>query len=439
MKNKYELIFKHFSKSLSNLSTESIGLAVSGGGDSLALLLAASKWASDFNLEVKVATVDHCLRPESFHEAMFVKKICSNLSFSHTILSWDKPKHIKNMQSAARMARLGLLANWAKNEKLSTILLGHSADDQAETILMNFIRGSGLEGLQGMPSRFNHDGINFYRPFLSVKRSELREYLEDHSWNWVEDPTNSDTRYQRVRVRKLFTELMSLGLSLDRIILTGERMRLASKLARNVSVDKLIGCLKINEWGEAQLIIKNFITLELETQLRILSSIIGGLQGSSYRPKYKFVRSLLEKMHFCDGNLCITKSGLKISRSGAYFVFQREINAIPKIMELETCDRVDDTTTRSVRQFIWDGRWIISVDEKLLSGSLEIGSLTDKSELKRLRKNVSDMKYYTAAALPAIFKNNKILAMPGLVQNESIRFETAHSEETFLKRLEIGH
>ena len=79
---------------------------------------------------------------------MFVKKICSNLSFSHTILSWDKPKHIKNMQSAARMARLGLLANWAKNEKLSTILLGHSADDQAETILMNFIRGSGLEGLQ---------------------------------------------------------------------------------------------------------------------------------------------------------------------------------------------------------------------------------------------------------------------------------------------------
>ena len=77
--------------------------------------------------------------------------------------------------------------------------------------------------------------------------------------------------------------------------------------------------------------------------------------------------------------------------------------------------------------------------KKLLSGSLEIGSLTDKSELKRLRKNVSDMKYYTAAALPAIFKNNKILAMPGLVQNQSIRFETAHSEQTFLKRLEIGH
>ena len=159
--NKHNELESYIEDSLLEFTGKSIGLAVSGGGDSLALLHATVSWARKAKIEVKVATVDHGLRAKSAEEALFVKETCAKLLFEHAVLFWNKPKKIKNLQNSAREARLDLLTEWAKVEKVSTILLGHSADDQVETILMNFIRGSGLEGLRGMPSKFKYGNITY--------------------------------------------------------------------------------------------------------------------------------------------------------------------------------------------------------------------------------------------------------------------------------------
>ena len=141
----YPELENHIANSICDEENKSVGLAVSGGGDSLALLLAATIWARKSRIKILVATVDHGLRSNSGKEALYVKEICANLSSKHFILPWEKKQKIKNLQDCARLARINLLTDWAKREKITTVLLGHSADDQAETIFMNFLRnGSNL-------------------------------------------------------------------------------------------------------------------------------------------------------------------------------------------------------------------------------------------------------------------------------------------------------
>lgn len=440
--NEYKELQNCIDKVLLDIEAKSIGVAVSGGGDSLALLLAASTWAKDSKSLVKVATVDHKLRKYSGREAIFVQKICSKLSVSHDTLAWKKPEKIRNLQNSARLARLSLLTEWALEKGIKIILLGHSEDDQAETIMMNFIRGSGLEGLRGMPQTFNNDGIIFCRPFLSVKRHRLREFLRGHKINWIEDPSNFSDKYQRVKVRKVLPKLESLGLTADKLILMGERMVSASAFIRRVSTLELLSCIKVNSWGELELNRKKFLILDKEIQLRILSSIIGGMRGKKYRPRYKLIKGLLEKIYDFGGNLGVTVSGLKVSQNDFLVLFQREIAGIPgisnfsnlfmkqKIVPKQDCYRNEE--------FIWDERWVISLPADKSYQALKVGRIFNEATLKELRKKHYGMSYYTSAGLPAIYCEGRIIAVPDLVPSDIVTFSLLYSEQTFVKRLENG-
>ncbi len=175
-----------------------LGVAVSGGPDSLALLLLARAACPG---EVAAATVDHKLRPESAAEAAFVAELCAGLGVPHALLAADRAIS-GNVQAGARALRYRLLGAWAAAEGVRWLLTAHHADDQAETLLMRLARGAGLAGLSGV--RAANGAV--LRPLLGWRRAELAGIVSAAGLTPVADPSNADESYDRVRVRRRLAE-----------------------------------------------------------------------------------------------------------------------------------------------------------------------------------------------------------------------------------------
>lgn len=217
-------------------SPHAIAVAVSGGADSFALLHMAHKWASDKNILVSALTVDHALRPESRNEVESVARWCNEHNIAHEILTWQTPKPSTGIQEAARNARRELLCDACQRLGIPFLLLGHQADDQAETLFMRMQRGTGLHGLKSIEP-VTHDpqtGITILRPLLELRRAELRAYCQTHHLPFIDDPSNEDLAFERVRIRQTLSTLPEMA---EGVAKTALRLRRANdtlnQLAQN--------------------------------------------------------------------------------------------------------------------------------------------------------------------------------------------------------------
>lgn len=182
---------------------ERLGIAVSGGPDSLALLLLAAAARPGL---VEAATVDHRLRPDSGAEAEFVRSICGRLGVPHSTL----PVRVlpgASLQAQARSARYAALGEWAIGRELGAVATAHHVDDQAETLLMRLARGAGLGGLVGVRHSLPLEpGVSLVRPLLDWRRAELRAIVADAGITPIDDPANRDPRHDRSRFRSMLAE-----------------------------------------------------------------------------------------------------------------------------------------------------------------------------------------------------------------------------------------
>ena len=187
---------------------ERLGVAVSGGPDSLALLILA---AAAYPGVVEAATVDHGLRPESAAEAAFVDQVCQTIGVPHATLRMEWPDPVgTNIQARARGARYSLLTGWALDRGIGFVATAHHLNDQAETVLMRLGRGAGVSGLAGTrackPLGLNADSeVHVVRPLLGWLRAELASIVSDSGIEPVQDPSNDDERFDRTRVRQLLS------------------------------------------------------------------------------------------------------------------------------------------------------------------------------------------------------------------------------------------
>jgi tRNA(Ile)-lysidine synthase len=182
-----------------------LGVAVSGGPDSLALLLLAH---AAFPGAVAAATVDHGLRAESAAEARFVGEICADRGIPHAIIAVEIDPARSSRQRAAREARYRALAAWCEQAGLAWLATGHHLDDQAETLVMRLLRGSGVSGLAGIRAAGPLPGsqARLIRPLLGWRREALGDIVAAAGLEPVSDPSNRDARYDRVRIRRLLAE-----------------------------------------------------------------------------------------------------------------------------------------------------------------------------------------------------------------------------------------
>ena len=214
-----------------------IVLAVSGGPDSVALMWLAARWRRTLarGPRLVAVTVDHGLRAEAKAEARDVKRLARALDLPHRTMRWTGAKPKTGLPAAARAARYRLLAQAARASGATHILTAHTRDDQAETLLMRLLRGSGIAGLAAMARQSERDGVLLARPFLHVSKSQLIATLKKAKLGFADDPTNRDLNFTRPRIRTLMPVLAAEGGD------TRNLARLASRLARaNQAVEVLV-------------------------------------------------------------------------------------------------------------------------------------------------------------------------------------------------------
>ena len=196
-------LVRRFAEALDRLNPggDRIGLAVSGGPDSMAMLLLAHE---AIPCAFEVASVDHGLRPEAAEECALVERACAARSIPFEMLRVEVGEG--NLQAEARQARYAALADWASRRSLAAVATAHHADDQAETLLMRLNRGSGVAGLAGVRPVQRHEdlGLTVIRPLLGFRRAHLASVVADEEV--ARDPSNRDPRYDRVRIRQALAD-----------------------------------------------------------------------------------------------------------------------------------------------------------------------------------------------------------------------------------------
>ena len=194
-------------------------IGVSGGSDSLALCFLTKIYSIKKSCNVYYYIVDHRLRKNSSTEAQLVKKLLNKYDIKSNILKWHGKKPISNIQSLARNKRYSLLINQAKKLNVKTILTGHHIDDLYENFFIRISRGSGLNGLVSFSEKILRDNVNIVRPLISFEKKHL-DYLATNVFKfYIEDPSNEDNKFKRVRIRKLIKYLQNEGLDKNKFLL----------------------------------------------------------------------------------------------------------------------------------------------------------------------------------------------------------------------------
>lgn len=368
-----------------------LAVAVSGGGDSIALLHLLAGWAKEERIRLQAVTVNHGLRPDAAREAEFAAEVAQNLKIKHTTLTWDGARAEGNLQDAARRARYRLMADWAKGQGIDTIALGHTADDQAETFFMRLARASGIDGLTGMQRRRRADGITWVRPLLMQERAELRRYLRDLRQPWVDDPTNEDAAFERIKARKAMAELTALGIDahvVGRVMDHLSQVRSALDLATQAHAQ---ACVR-EEGGDLILDRRAFAAGAPEVNRRLVAAALRWIASADYGPRGMKLQEFLSAML---RGRDATLHGVRLLGGKESFRLTREHAAVADVV--------------TVPGALWDRRWIVEVPEnegKIIralgqDGLLQLGDLPVDAPPRE-----------TLAAAPAVFEGNTLISVP---------------------------
>ncbi len=290
--------YQKFKKSF-NLN-ENFSVAVSGGPDSLALAFLAKIYSIEKKLKAKFYIVDHQLRPESTKEAQKVKACLKKIFVKAEILTWNRKKKSKNIQSSARTARYKLLFQKSEKSKIRNILLGHHQDDLFENFFIRMTRGSGLKGLISFDKKAIIEDKNILRPLLDQKKSDLI-FISKFVFNfYVEDPTNNNEKYQRTKMRKFINELQKNGLDKNKFSKTIQNLKSSNNVV-DFYVNKNITKNSFYSKRSNKLFLKkNFFQQPYEVVFRSLSEslrLIGQKYYSARGKKLDRLISNFEKNH----------------------------------------------------------------------------------------------------------------------------------------------
>ncbi len=391
-------------------------LAVSGGSDSTALMVLCADWLGQIGApaaRVIVLTVDHGLRPESAAEAQSVAHRAADLGFGHAILTWEGAKPQTGLQAAARVARYRLMGAYVHDHGLARLLTAHTAEDQAETLLMRLARGSGLDGLAAM-SRTTVLGpggaqpLQIVRPLLDVAKARLRATLTERGIPWIEDPSNESPAFERTRLRAAREHLDALGLTSEMICLSARRLQRA-----RAAVDRWAACFADAAAGHVHVDPCGFLTFDgpafraasAEIAIRVLTRAVAAAGGSDEPVALANVEAITDLL--CSSPACgaWTLSRAKITASPERIVIERE----PGREELPRL------TLAPGQSAVWDGRFRVRA-EPIVEGPLDVGPLGPDGlrELRGLGAVASAATAGTLRALPAFRRGDALVAVPSL-------------------------
>ncbi len=377
------LISTHFGS-----DTRPLGIAVSGGSDSLALLHLMGDWSG---APLRCVTVDHRLRAESMDEAAHVADICAGLGLPHDTLVWDSWDGQGNLPAVARRARYALMAEWAQAHGLAGIALGHTADDAAETLLMRLARRAGVDGLAAMQSRRAEGAVTLHRPLLQASRADLRRYLVARDIPWIDDPSNTDGRYRRTQARRALEALAPVGVTAGALADVAEHLAEARDTLRYYAAQEA-RALTHFQHGDLLLDTAPFAALRADIARRILSAGLNWITGAGYGARGPDLTRLLLRLNAGQGS---TLAGCRITHEAGRIRLAREFAA------------VQDCTAELGAP--WDNRWQLTGPE--VAGA-HVAPLGPKGRAACPDWRDAGLPAHSIEASPALWQGAILLSAP---------------------------
>ncbi|WP_108816444.1 tRNA lysidine(34) synthetase TilS [Loktanella sp. Alg231-35] len=370
---------------LQDTSQTSIGLAVSGGGDSMAMLhLAARQLGPE---RIRVITIDHGFREAAADEVAHVSAQAAALGIQHIAAKWHWDG-TGNLQAAARAGRWAAIRDWATASGVSKIWLGHTEDDQVETLLMRLARGSGIDGLAAMAQSTRRDGIAIQRPLLGLSRDDLRDWLKAEQIAWCDDPSNDDPRFDRVRARQMYPQLQTLGLTRKRLLQTVAHMQAGQASLQHAA--QLFAKAHVRQ--DAGDLIFDEAALDLgggDTARRVMAAAFGWVGNRGYRPRFE---QLCDAVGRAAQGVTSTLGGCILSRGADGMVRMTREAAATQPLSRSGCAELDVTGV------IWDGRWFLE------------GPLQDGQIFRALGDAIKDCPQWRNSGMP----RKSLLASPSV-------------------------
>ncbi len=287
-------IYKKFEKTFK--LNEDFIVAVSGGADSLALAFLTKIYSIKKSLKVKYFHIDHKLRKNSEKEAIFVKKLLKKNFINLTILYWIGKKPKSNIQSLARSKRYNLLINQAEKSKIKNILIGHHKDDLVENFFIRILRGSGLKGIISFDEKFKYKKINLVRPLLQFSKEDLKNITKKIFKIYIEDPSNQNEKFKRIKIRNLIKNLESEGLDFDKFNLTLRNLKFANDSINFFTERNLKENSKIVNKNNLIFLNKNFFYQPEEVVFRSLTEVIKIVGKKYYSVRGKKIDKIVNQI-----------------------------------------------------------------------------------------------------------------------------------------------
>jgi tRNA(Ile)-lysidine synthase len=395
-----------FELSISSLgpfeSAPHLAVACSGGPDSLALTLLADGWARERGGRVTALIVDHAMRPESVAEAATVREMLIVAGIEAVVLTREGPDLKSDRQAAARRARYALMSEWCRHNGILHLLLGHHRGDQAETLMLRLGRGSGVDGLAAMAAVSETAHLRLLRPLLGVPRERLTAFLRAAGVDWVEDPSNEDTAFARVRLRHMLPGLGEEGFSEPRLAATARRMGRARIALESAATELLARATAIYPEGYAVLAPGEVLAAPEETGLRALARLLTCVGGGQHGPRLERLERLYEWLARGGGG-GRTLAGCRIARyRKALVLVCREAVAAG-----EAVPAADGA--------LWDRRFRLSIASPRDARMYRLGP-DGWAQIKTRRPDIeaAGMPAEVRNGIPAIWRLEEVVAVPHL-------------------------
>lgn len=391
-----------------------VGLAVSGGRDSVAMmhLVAAARDRTSPFPEIIVYSVDHGLRAAAADECRQVAGWAGTLGFAHRILTWRGERPVANVQANARDIRYTMLREAAQSDGAAAVVTAHHLEDQAETFLLRLARGSGVRGLSAMSEAADIRGLIILRPLLDVPRQQLEEVLRKSGQDWIEDPSNDQDRYDRIRIRKAGKSLAAIGLTPRRIAETARSLQRAQEALDHYAARAVSTAVKVHAQGFVSV---NWPVLQREPKevaLRVLAQMIEAVSGADYPPRLSALERLSARIcdHSGGRRRVATLSGCAFERDRDDVWIYREAGR-RGFPEARLC---------AGKPLIWDNRFCVEqVGGGKLSGNvLALGTLAPEKQRMNGSVPVCDLfpkstPKRAIATVPAFVVDNEIVQIGG--------------------------
>lgn len=379
-----------------------LALAVSGGADSMALLHLIARWRAESveRPDLTVLTVDHGLRAESREEAAMVAASAASLGLPHAILCWTRDERQSGgLQERARGARYDLMAAHCQAHDIPALVTAHHLDDQAETFLMRLKRGSGLDGLAAIPEESVWSGVAVLRPLLDIPKARLAATLTEAGIAWVEDPSNSDQRFERARMRGCSDVLAKLGLTPEALARSAQRLRRARAALDHVADAFLAEHGAMSEAGYCLIAREALIALPAEIALRVLARTVNAVGGRETPLRLAKLEALLASLVECP-KAAHTLGGCRLqSVSQRLGVFRETRGTGLPTLQLAPGERA-----------LWDNRFRVEL-EASADAPVTVGALGEARwrDLRASSPWLAGLPRFAGATLPACLERGSIV------------------------------